>query len=239
MTPHVGGIHLAMLAMAERMAKHMNDGEFARQCQEWMSQGSEAMENKLWAGDYYYAYYEPESNLKSDLVFGYQLDGDWMAKYHGLPGVFKSDRADTTLKKIKQTCIAINRFGAANFARPTASIADPKEFAADNWGMGYGAHGYFPPEVYMLGATYLYAGDKETGSEIVRTCLEGISVAEGYTWTQPNVVSGDTGLVIYGSDYYQNMMLWAVPAALDGHDIHKASAKGGLIDRVIRAGKST
>lgn len=238
MTPHVGGIHLAMLAMAERMAKQMNDEEFARQCQEWIKQGSDAMESKLWAGDYYYAYFEPETNLKSDLVFGYQLDGDWMAKYHGLPGVFNSDRADTTLKKIKQTCIAINRYGAANFARPTASIADPKEFAATNWDMGYGVHGYFPPEVYMLGATYIYAGDKDTGQEIVRTCLEGISVTEGYTWTQPNVVSGDTGRVIYGSDYYQNMMLWAVPAALDGHSIREATAKDTLIDRVLRAGKT-
>jgi non-lysosomal glucosylceramidase len=238
MTPHVGGIHLAMLAMAERMAKHMNDATFASQCRDWINQGSHSMETKLWAGDYYLAYYEPESNLKSDLVFGYQLDGDWMAKYHGLPGVFKSDRADTTLKKIKQTCIAINRYGAANFARPTATTADPKDFAASNWGLGYGAHGYFPPEVYMLGATYIYAGDVETGREIVRTCLEGISVAEGYTWTQPNVVSGDTGRVIYGSDYYQNMMLWAVPAALDGHDIEKATGKGSLVERVLKAGKT-
>lgn len=237
MTPHVGGIHLAMIRMAERMAKHMNDEEFVRQCEDWITQGSREMETKLWAGDYYLAYFEPEKNLKSDLVFGYQLDGDWMAKYHGLPGVFRTDRADVTLKKIKDTCIAINRYGAANFARPTASAADPKEFAASAWGMGYGAHGYFPPEVYMLGATYIYAGDAETGKEIVRTCLEGISIKEGYTWTQPNVVSGDTGKVIYGSDYYQNMMLWAVPAALDGHDIRKAAADGTLIDRVLRAGK--
>jgi uncharacterized protein (DUF608 family) len=237
MTPHVGGIHLATIRMAERMAKHMNDDEFARQCEDWIAQGSREMETQLWTGEYYLAYFEPESNMKSDLVFGYQLDGDWMAKYHGLAGVFRSDRADTTLKKIKQTCIAINRYGAANFARPTASAADPKEFAASAWGMGYGAHGYFPPEVYMLGATYLYAGDVETGKEIVRTCLEGISVKEGYTWTQPNVVSGDTGKRIYGSDYYQNMMLWAVPAAIDGHDIRKAVAEGTLIDRVLRAGK--
>lgn len=235
MTPHVGGIHLAMLRMAERMAKHMNDAAFADQCHQWIEQGSQQMESKLWAGEYYLAYYEPETNKKSDLVFGYQLDGDWMAKYHGLPGVFQSDRADTTLKKIKQTCIAINRYGAANFARPTAKTADPKDFAA--WGVGYGAHGYFPPEVYMLGATYLYAGERETGMEIVRTCLEGISVKYGYTWTQPNVVSGDTGKRIYGSDYYQNMMLWAVPSAIDGDDIQKAAGNQKLIARVLNAAK--
>ena len=93
------------------------------------------METKFWAGDYYLAYYEPEENMKSDLVFGYQLDGDWMAKYHGLPPVFPPDRADITLKKIKQTCIAINRYGAANFAKPTASAANPADFAAGAWVM--------------------------------------------------------------------------------------------------------
>ena len=238
MTPHVGGIHLAMLRMAERMAQHMGDDAFAQQCKQWITQGSEQMESKLWAGDYYLAYYEPETDKKSDLVFGYQLDGDWMAKYHGLPAVFQADRASKTLEKIKQTCVAINRYGAANFARPSASAADPKDFSAQGvWGLGYGAHGYFPPEVYMLGATYMYAGDKETGAEIIRTCQEGISAKYGYTWTQPNVVSGDTGRRIYGSDYYQNMMLWIVPAAMDGHDIQKTAAGGQLINKVLDAGK--
>jgi uncharacterized protein (DUF608 family) len=236
MTPHVGGIHLAMLRMAERMAQHMGDDTFAQQCKEWIQQGSEQMESKLWTGDYYLAYYEPETNKKSDLVFGYQLDGDWMAKYHGLPGVFQADRATKALAKIKATCVAINRYGAANFARSSASPANPKDFAA--WGVGYGAHGYFPPEVYMLGATYIYGGDKETGTEIIRTCQEGISAKYGYTWTQPNVVSGDTGRRIYGSDYYQNMMLWIVPAALDGQDVEAATSGAGFIDKVLNAGKS-
>ena len=116
MTPHVGGIHLAMLRMAERMARQMHDDAFASQCSQWIAQGSHEMETKLWAAGYYLAYYEPETNKKSDLVFGYQLDGDWMAKYHGLPAVFHADRAVTTLNKIKQTCVAINNYGAANFA---------------------------------------------------------------------------------------------------------------------------
>ena len=47
------------------------------------------MEAKLWAGKYYLSYYEPEKNKKSDLIFGYQLDGEWMTSYHGLAGVFR------------------------------------------------------------------------------------------------------------------------------------------------------
>ena len=238
MTPHVGGIHLAMLRMAERMATQMHDDAFASQCSQWIAQGSHEMETKLWAAGYYLAYYEPETNKKSDLIFGYQLDGDWMARYHGLPAVFDADRAVTTLNKIKQTCIAINNYGAANFARLTADPANPSEFTAGGiWGQGYGAHGYFPPEVYMLGATYMYAGDKSTGTRIIQTCQEGISSKYGYTWTQPNIVSGDTGRRIYGSDYYQNLMLWIVPAAMDGHDLKSAVGAGRLIDKVLQAAK--
>lgn len=237
MTPHVGGIHLAMLRMAQRMAEHMHDLPFARQCEQWLATGSRELESKLWAGDYYLAYYEPETGKKSDLVFGYQLDGEWMAEYHGLPGVFSRDRVPIVLKKIKDTCMAINKYGAANFALPKAKPANPKDFAA--WGVGYGSHGYFPPEVYMLGATYIYNGDRATGLNLVISCLDGISVKYGYTWQQPNVVSGATGKRVYGADYYQNMILWAVPAALQGKDIREAAAPGSLVDRVLRAARAS
>ena len=35
MTPHVGGIHLAQLRMAQGMADKVGDHEFADQCQKW------------------------------------------------------------------------------------------------------------------------------------------------------------------------------------------------------------
>ena len=38
---------------------------------------------------------------KSDLILAHQLDGEWMADYHGVPGVFRKDRVSTTLATIK------------------------------------------------------------------------------------------------------------------------------------------
>ncbi|HUZ46843.1 MAG TPA: GH116 family glycosyl hydrolase [Terriglobia bacterium] len=229
MTPHVGGVHLAMLRMAERMANKMGDHSFASQCRQWIETGSNLMESKLWAGKYYLSYYEPELNKKSDLVFGYQLDGEWMANYHGLPGVFQKDRVPVALDTIKETCVAINRYGAANFTEP-----DGKPVAH----VGYGTYGYFPPEVYMLAATFIYNGQKAVGLHVLRTCLEGISVKYGYTWTQPNVVSGDTGKRIYGADYYQNMILWSIPAAIEGQDLKQAAGPGSLVDKVLKAART-
>jgi hypothetical protein len=53
----------------------------------------------------------------------------------------------------------------------------------------------------------------------------------------PNIVRGDTGERVYGTDYYQSMMLWALPPALKGQDIHDACAPGSIVDRVLRAGR--
>jgi hypothetical protein len=40
-----------------------------------------------------------------------------------------------------------------------------------------------------------------------------------------------------GSDYYQNLMLWSLPAALEGTDLASSCRDGGLVDRIIRAGR--
>lgn len=236
MTPHVAGIHLAHLRIVERMAEKAGDHAFADQCRGWFQEGSHSVEDKLWTGTYYLNYYEPETGKKSDLVFGYQLDGDWMAFYHGLPEVFKTDRAKTTLNTIKNTCMALTPYGAANFCNPDGTPATSEQYMAEAWGLDYGSFGYFPPEVFMLAATYMYQDQMELGAELAKSCLEGIT-RWGYTWTQPNIVNGATGKRVYGSDYYQNMMLWAVPAAFQRQDLAAFARQGGLIDRVIAAGK--
>jgi hypothetical protein len=41
----------------------------------------------------------------------------------------------------------------------------------------------------------------------------------------------------YGTDYYQNQILWGAPAALAGQDIAAPLKPGGLADRIIKAGK--
>jgi uncharacterized protein (DUF608 family) len=135
MTPHVGGIHLAHLRIVQRMAEKAGDAQFAGQCKAWLEQGSASIENKLWTGKYYLNYFEPDTGKKSDLVFGYQLDGDWMCFYHGLPGVFQADRARTTLETIKNTCMALTPYGAANFANPDGSPAESEQYMADAWGL--------------------------------------------------------------------------------------------------------
>jgi hypothetical protein len=53
----------------------------------------------------------------------------------------------------------------------------------------------------------------------------------------PNIMRGDTdtGERTFGNDYYQDLMLWSLPAALAGQDFAAPSQPGGLVDRIIQA----
>jgi uncharacterized protein (DUF608 family) len=226
MTSHVGGIHLANLKMMERMAVQMGDSAFAQQCRSWFDQGSKAMEDKMWAGSYYLAYFDEKLQKKSDDVFAYQLDGEWMARFHGAGSVFRADRIRPTLATIRRACIDPWNYGAVNLARPNGDLAE---------NVGYGPNAFFVPEVYMLAMTYLYAGQQEAGLELARSCVESLNIHNLLTWNQPNLMRADNGDLLFGSHYDQNMMLWAVPAALQNQDIAAFCAQGGFIDRILRA----
>jgi uncharacterized protein (DUF608 family) len=229
MTAHVGGIHLANLKMAERMAEAAGDREFAAQCREWFRQGSASLEEKLWTGNYYLTYHDPRAGKASDDVFAYQLDGEWMARFHGLPHVFRQDRIPLALAAVRKACIDKWPFGAVNLARPDGTLSQAA---------GYGPNAYFTPELFMLAMTYIYAGQRELGLELARRCVRSLNIENLLTWNQPNVMRADTGDMLFRSHYVQNMMLWALPAALAGQDIAGFCGKGGLVDRILRGARA-
>lgn len=228
MTAHVGGLHLAQLRIVKRMAEKVGDAAFAAHCQRWFEQGSLSMESKLWKGQYYMAYRDPASGRHSDCIFSCQLDGDWIASFHGLPPIFQRDRAQATLTTIRQKNAGLSPYGTVFFANPDGT---PWDVA------GYGPYTYFVSEQLMLAMTYMYAGDVEFGIEQARRCMANL-VQKGYTWNQPCIIQAATGRRISGYDYYQNLMLWSIPAALARRDLSGPCRKGGLVDRVITAGKT-
>jgi PAS domain-containing protein len=76
------------------------------------------MEKQLWTGSYYLNYFEPETRRKSELVFGYQLDGEWITRHHGLASALPEERVKRTLETIKRCNVAVTKYGAVNYARP-------------------------------------------------------------------------------------------------------------------------
>lgn len=227
MTSHVGGLHLAQLKIAERMAEKVGDKEFAERCRKWFQQGSDAMESKMWAGEYYLAYDDPKLGKRSDHIFSCQLDGDWIERFHGLPPVFRPERAKITLQTIREKNAKLSPYGTVFLAKRDGT---PWE------GAGYGPYTYFVSEQLMLAMTYMYAGEIEYGLEQARRCMYNL-IQKGYTWNQPCIIEAATGERISGYDYYQNMMLWSLPAAIDGKNLIGPCSSGGIVDRVLRAAK--
>lgn len=232
MCAHIGGLRLATVRIAERMAKAMGDEAFARQCREWFANGSSAMENKMWTGSYYLNFFEEESGKKSAAVMANQLDGEWAARLHGFSGVHQPDRVATVLNTIKRCNVPKAGSGAINFAS-----RDGQPLSADDKVAEYGSYSMFLPEVMILGMTYIYAGQREFGNDLLRNTMEQMVLVHRHPWDLPNAMFGDTGERQFGTDYYQNLMLWAAPAAYEGTDIAGLSKPGGLVDRIMKAGK--
>jgi hypothetical protein len=56
------------------------------------------------------------------------------------------------------------------------------------------------------------------------------------SWDSILLFRGDNAKFLWGADYYQNMMLWCLPAAIAGQDLTGPCKKDGLVERIIRAG---
>lgn len=227
---HAGGVRMAQVQIMRRMAAAMGDAEYCAKCDTWLAAGAHVLEDHLWAGDYYLNFNEPETGQKSDLVFGYQLDGQWVADWHGVPGVFPAERVARTLQTLRTINCELSQSGAVNYANADGTPAQVG---------GYGPFSYFPPELFMLAMTFMYGGQRDFGLDLLHRCLENIVCRWGYTWDMPNTVRGDadSGQRAFGADYYQNMMLWALPAALLAQDLAGPMQAGGLVERIIQAGQ--
>ena len=231
MATHMGGLRLASLLMMERMAEAMGDTEYAQRCRDWFADGSRAMEEQLWAGSYYLNFWEPETGKKSTDIMAYQLDGEWAAVSHGLPGVFQSDRVKTTLETIKKYSVAQTPdIGAPNFVHADGSVLSAKDKVA-----AYGPYAMFSAEVVVLGMTYMSAGQRDFGLDLVRKHWENLVCRQRHPWDMPNMVRGDDGKRLFGTDYYQCMMLWGLPAMIVQQDLTGPCKNDGLVQRIITA----
>ena len=229
---HAGGVRMAHCMIVKKMAEYLGDTAYVTKCDDWLNAGWGAMETHLWddALGFYRNFNEPETGSVSDFLFGYQLDGEWIADWHGVPSVFPKNRVDPVLEKIRNINCALSQSGAVNYANADGS---PAQVA------GYGPYSYFPPELMMLAMNYMYEGQMQFGIDLLEKCMENIAVTWGYTWDSPNIMRGDqdTGQRTFGADYYQDMMLWAVPAAMHNQSMEGPTQPGGLVYEVIKAGE--
>jgi len=90
------------------------------------------------------------------------------------------------------------------------------------------------PSVLMLGMTYIYLGKNEFGLEVIRRGLNNMLIEQRAGWDWGIVVNPERPFDS-GSDYYQDLVIWSIPAALAGQDLTGPTRAGGLVEGVLQA----
>jgi uncharacterized protein (DUF608 family) len=228
-SPYVAGFWLAALAMATRMAQAIGDLAFANTCRADGDKGSRTLEKKLWNGQYYLLYNDPGTGRRSDTLLSNQLAGQWIAWLHGLPAVFSVDRAKHVLETVKRMAMPATTVGILNAVRPDGTIDPDNEQSRE----------IFPGENMVIAMTMMYAGGQESGLEVARRVIDNLVLRQRVEWDMPNRVHPADGRVTYGTDFYQQMILWGLPSAIRRQTLKEFTAPGGLVDRVLRAAGGT
>jgi hypothetical protein len=188
------------------------------------------MEAYLWTGSYYLQHKDIASGEVADEIMGYQLDGEFMACFGGLPeGIIPRERVQTTLETLRR--MGDGPWGTRTWSDPEGGPVKPGAFDTGYWS----PHGVHAPGALMLAMTYMYRGEKEYGLDLARRIMENMVCKQRWTWDMPILYRADTGEGIWGNDYNQMMICWAFPAAIEGKDVTGCAAPGGLVDRIIRA----
>jgi uncharacterized protein (DUF608 family) len=222
---HVSGFWIAALGMMERMATASGDTATAAHVLKWRAKAQTSLEAKLWNGNSYFLFHDLPTNKQSDTIMANQLAGQWCTRLHGLPGVFPEPRIASTLATIESTCVKATRHGALNSVRPDGTLDHAAPPHSD---------GIFTGECLCLAATLIYEGRKPAGEQIAERLMNAIVLQDGVGWELPNILNRD-GHVLHGVDFYQMMILWALPLALEGQDIAGSCATEGFVGRILTA----
>jgi len=225
---HPNGFWIAALLIAEQMAHAAGDVAFAHDCRIVLDKARESLETKLWNGTYYLLYHDTKTGEQSDTILSNQLAGQWLASLHGLPHVFPPDHVQQTLETVRRMALPASPWGVLNATRPDGSV--------DESG-GRHSTDIFTGETICLACTFACAGDSETAEEIAHKLMENIALRQRAAWDMPNIIDRETGEVAYGTDFYQMMILWALPLAFLSQDITTACGPGGFIDRILSAAR--
>jgi uncharacterized protein (DUF608 family) len=229
---YVAGTWLATLAAGCAMADEMGDDEFAGECNTWLGRGLDAYNDLLWTGEYYRLWNDPPNGQKSDVSLGNQLMAQWCVKVLGLPDLLPEENVQLALATVSRLNMAATAYGLVNGVTPDGARFDagwPQE--------GDHARHTFVGENLCAAETFVYHGHVDVGLEIARRIYEAIVLKTRSPWNQRCLISSETGLPVWGDDYYSNLVIWSLPMALAGENIAQFVQPGTLVDRMIRAAK--
>ncbi len=238
---YVAGTWLATLACGIAMAEAVGDDAFVDECQDWLERGQKAYDEKLWTGSYYRLWSDPDNDQVNEVSLGNQLMAQWCVNVVGLPDVLPEDNIQAALGTVEQLNMAATPYGLVNGVTPEGERYDSKanatEGAVDILANNDHAKQTFVGETLCAAMTFLYHGRADTGLEIARRVYEALALKTASPWNQRCLIDADSGLPVWGDDYYSDMVIWAVPMALAGQSVGDFAEGGGLLDRMLEAAR--
>jgi uncharacterized protein (DUF608 family) len=230
---YVAGVGLAAVACAAAMADALGDVAAAQERRQWLARGRRAFEEKLWTGRYYRVFSDATRGHGADACLANQLMGEWCARVVGLEALFDPARVEQAQAAIEGLNVAAGAAVIVNAVRPDGAPVQSRFDGLEN----DHAAGCFVGESLCAAMTMLYAGQRALGLGIAEAIYQAVVPRHRTPWNQHCIISPADGHPIWGKDYYSNMAVWALPMALAGQDIAQFAAPGGLLDRLLAAGR--
>ncbi|HUZ47213.1 MAG TPA: GH116 family glycosyl hydrolase [Terriglobia bacterium] len=226
---YVAGTWLGTLAAGKLLAGVMGDHEFVAECTERLRKAQDAFNQRLWTGSYYRLWNDVKTGKQNDVLLSNQLMGEWCAKVAGLEGVLPQERVRSALGEISRLNLKATSYGLINGVTPDGKPYDTKVHPEGDFGLNI-----FVGENLCAAMTFLYEGQRDTGLEIARRLYEAMAVKARSPWNQRCLLNGQTGLPLWGDDYYSNLAMWVVPMALAGQSVAEFTSSG-LAKKMIDA----
>ena len=127
---YCGGLWLAALEAAQRIAEILGDNTAAAQYGNWFAKAQPVFEKKLWNGKYY------NFDETSDVIMADQLAGAWYAALLELPPIVPEDHLRSALQAIYSYNVLKfqnGKMGAVNGMLPTGKIDRSDEQSQEVW----------------------------------------------------------------------------------------------------------
>jgi uncharacterized protein (DUF608 family) len=233
---HPGGYRMAAAEMLREWAVEMGDAEHVKRLDALLEAGKEALQKYLWRGDHYLVYNDPQTGKQLDAFFSAQLNGQFWARLHGVQPVFPKQNVATVLAVLRDKACKISKLGMPpTFANPDGTI-----WTGEVNSYMTGKYNWNDTQAIFCALTFAYEGEREFGLELLHKYCEINACQWGYMWDGPCSHSAfeDNGEVTYGWDYWFDACIWAAPAALANQDLSGPCKADGLVDRIIKAGKT-
>ena len=89
---------------------------------------------------------------------------------------------------------------------------------------------------FICAMTYIYLDRKDEGLAVAKKIIETLFRGpHAMPWGQPCAIDCFTGDTHHGHDYHDPVVLWAIPLALEGHDVRQGVQPGTLVHDILEA----